>query len=413
MQGSIFKRVQHVCEKGKPRWVRLPNPTPRSFPCPECGANLTKEKETRYDCFWRTNGKLRSKTVATKHDATRFLATVVTEAHNGTYQQTRPVTMNVVFDEWEKHLDVKLQQGRLKPSTKKAYLSMLRKHLRPAFGTCRSDRLSEHVVLEWERRYAALLAAGTVTGKYYNNLRGTLNVVLTWARQRGQRYLAHNPLTDVKPVPVERRERRFLEPEEITRLLDATKDPRDQTILYLFTYSGLRRGELFGLQWSDLDEHTNRLRVRRSLFQGVITRPKTQHSERTVDLPEPIVNRLRAYRETNPPRAKGYIFHSGTGTPMDPDNWYKRVFVPTAARAGLRAVDEEDDGPNVGIHTLRHSYASLLINQGESIKYVSRQLGHASINITADLYGHLFRETSVSAMERLTQRVHGVSPDTR
>ena len=145
MQGSIFKRVQHVCEKAKPRWVRLPNPTPRSFPCPECGANLTKEKRTRYDCFWRTNGKLRSKTVATKHDATRFLATVVTETHNGTYQQTRPVTMNAVFDEWEKHLDVKLQQGRLKPSTKKAYLSMLRKHLRPNFGSCRSDQLSEHV----------------------------------------------------------------------------------------------------------------------------------------------------------------------------------------------------------------------------------------------------------------------------
>ena len=413
MRGSIFKRVRHACGKGKPRWVRLHNPTPRSVPCPECGANLIKERETRYDCFWRTNGKLRSKTVATKHDATRFLATVVTETHNGTYQQTRPVTMNVVFDEWEKHLDVKLQQGRLKPSTKKAYLSMLRKHLRPNFGSCRSDQLSEHVVLEWERRYAALLAAGTVSAKYYNNLRGTLNVVLTWARQRGQRYLAHNPLTDIKPVPVERRERRFLEPEEIARLLDATKDPKNLTILHLFIYSGLRRGELFGLRWSDLDEHTNRLRVRRSLFQGVITRPKTQHSERTVDLPEPIVNRLRAYRETNPPLKKGYMFHSHTGSPMDPDNWYKRVFVPTAERAGLRAVDEEDDGPNVGIHTLRHSYASLLINQGESIKYVSRQLGHASINITADLYGHLFRETSVSAMERLTQRVHGVSPDTR
>ena len=413
MQGSIFKRVRHTCIKGKPRWTRLANPTPRSFPCPECGASLTKERETRYDCFWRTNGKLRSKTVATKHDATRFLATVVTEAHNGTYQQTRPVTMNVVFDEWEKHLDVKLQQGRLKPSTKKAYLSMLRKHLRPAFGTCRSDRLSEHVVLEWERRYAALLAAGTVSAKYYNNLRGTLSVVLTWARQRGQRYLTHDPLSDIKPVPVERRERRFLEPEEITRLLDATKDPRDQTILYLFTYSGLRRGELFGLRWSDLDEHTNRLRVRRSLFQGEVTRPKTTHSERTVDIPESIVNRLRAYRETDPPLKKGYMFHSHTGSPMDPDNWYKRVFVPTAARAGLRAVDEEDDGPAVGIHTLRHTYASLLINQGESIKYVSRQLGHASINITADLYGHLFRETSVSAMERLTQRVHGVSPDTR
>ena len=363
MQGSIFKRVRHTCIKGTPRWVRLPNPTPRSVPCPECGANLIKERETRYDCFWRTNGKLRSKTVATKHAATRFLSTVVAETHNGTYQQTKPVAMNVLFDEWVKSLGVKEQQGRLKPSAKKAYLSMLRKHLRPAFGTCRSDQLSEKVVLDWVRRYAALLAAGTVSAKYYNNLRGTLNVVLTWARQRGQRYLTHNPLSDIKPVPVERLERRFLEPEEIGRLLDAADNTRDQTILYLFAYTGLRRGELFGLRWSDLDERTNRLHVKRSLFQGAVTRPKTKHSERTVDLPESIVNRLRAYRETTPPLKKGYIFRTHIGTPMDPDNWYKRVFVPTAERAGLRPSErDEDDGPNAGIHTLRHSYASLLIN---------------------------------------------------
>ena len=119
MQGSIFKRVRHECIKGTPRWVRLPNPTPRAFPCPVYGANLTKEKKTRYDCFWRTNGKLCSKTVDTKHAATRFLTTVVAETHNGTYQQTRPITMNAVFDEWEKHLDVKLQQGRLNPARRK------------------------------------------------------------------------------------------------------------------------------------------------------------------------------------------------------------------------------------------------------------------------------------------------------
>ena len=322
--------------------------------------------------------------------------------------------MNVLFDEWVRHLEVKLQQGRLKSSTKKAYLSMLRKHLRPAFGTCRSDRLSEHVVLEWERRYAALLAAGTMSPKFYNHIRGLLHVVLTWARQRGQRYLTHDPLTDVKPVPVERRERRFLEPEEITRLLDAPDNERDRAIMYLFTYTGIRRGELFALRWSDLDEHTNRIHVKRSLFQGAVTRPKTQHSERTVDIPESIVNRLRAYRETNPPLKKGYLFHSHTGSPMDPDNWYKRVFVPTAERAGLRPSErDEDDGPAVTIHTLRHTYASLLINEGESIKYVSRQLGHAKIGITSDLYGHLFRETSVSAMERLGKRIHELSTDTR
>ena len=414
MQGSIFKRVQHVCIKGTPRWVRLPNRKPGAFPCPVCGANLTKEKKTRYDCFWRTNGKLRSKTVATKHAATRFLTTVVAETHNGTYQQTKPVTMNVVFDEWEKHLDVRIQQRGLKPSTRKAYLSMLRKHLRPAFGACRSDRLSEQIVLEWERRCAALLAAGSMSARHYNNILITFRVLLKWARQRGQKFLSHDPLTDMKPVPVERKERRFLEPEEITRLLSAPNNDRDVTMLFLFVYSGLRRGELFGLRWSDLDEHTNRLQVRRGFSNGVIARPKTPHSRRTVDLPEALVDRLRAYRETDSPQAsKGYIFHTKEGHPLNPDDWYKRVFVPTAERAGLRAVDEEGDGPNVGIHTLRHSYASLLINQGESIKYVSRQLGHTDIKITANTYGHIFKETSRSAMERLNQRVHGVSPGTR
>jgi len=104
---------------------------------------------------------------------------------------------------------------------------------------------------------------------------------------------------------------------------------------------------------------------------------------------------------------------TGTGTPLDPDNWFGKFFVPTAVKAKLRPASlakDRDDEQLVGLHTLRHTYASLLINQGESIKYVSKQLGHASITITADLYGHLFKETSVSAMNKLSMRIHGPAP---
>jgi integrase len=190
-------------------------------------------------------------------------------------------------------------------------------------------------------------------------------------------------------------EREFLEPREIGALLKAAVPPED-TILHLAVFSGLRRGELFALQWGDVDWGTGtdggRIWVRRSIYQGSITTPKTNHSIRVVDVPQRTLNELAVYREMCPPREAGFIFRTAKGTPFDPDNWYKRHFLAILDRAGLR---------HVGMHALRHTYASILINQGESIKYVSRQLGHASIQITADLYGHLFRETSQAAMRRL------------
>ena len=137
-----------------------------------------------------------------------------------------------------------------------------------------------------------------------------------------------------------------------------------------------------------------------------ITTPKTSHSIRTVDLPAPIVKRLQDYWEQFPPKKGDFIFRNESGTPIDPDNWFNKMFVPAAVKAGLRpATTSDDEEQLVGLHTLRHTYASLLITQGESIKYVSRQLGHASIQLTADLYGHLFKETSVSAMNKLAMRI--------
>ena len=70
MQGTIYKRVRHECKTEKPRWVRLPNPTPKVLPCSNCGRNLTTEKVVRYDASWWALGKKRSKSFPRKHDAT-------------------------------------------------------------------------------------------------------------------------------------------------------------------------------------------------------------------------------------------------------------------------------------------------------------------------------------------------------
>lgn len=355
----------------------------------------------RYDAVYRAGGKQRWKTFDRRKDAERFLTSTVKEVQEGNYIHVKPLGMGEVLDRWLSHsLDVRLKTGLLKPSTAKSYRSMVKTHLRPAFKDYRSDRFSAATIGDWVRARAEEIAAGTLAPKSYNNLVNLLHVILAWARESGQRYLAHDPLAEVHRLPRSRAEMEFLEPAEIGKLLEAAQAPEDM-ILFLAVYSGLRRGELFGLQWKDLDEDAGQLRVQRSIYQGAITRPKTKSSERSVDLPCRIVERLQAYRKSYPEIEGGYVFRTEAGAPLDPDNWYKRAFLPVVKRAGLRPI---------GLHALRHTYASLLINGGESIKYVSKQLGHASIQITADTYGHLFKETSASAMNRLSLRIPIAAP---
>ena len=118
---------------------------------------------------------------------------------------------------------------------------------------------------------------------------------------------------------------------------------------------------MFGLQWSDLDERLNQLRIRRSNYQCEITTPKTTHSLRTIDLSPDTVAALLAYREDYPPLKGDFIFRNPSGSVVDPDNWFTSMFVPTAIKAALRSsTAPDDDAQQVGLHTLRHTYASLL-----------------------------------------------------
>ncbi len=346
----------------------------------------------RYIAVWRVEGKQKWRTFHKQHDATRFLAGAVKSTHEGTYQDVTPTLMAVVFDDWLTALDTRVKQQLLKPSTAKSYRSMLTMHLRPAFGDIRSDRLRPAVVEHWARARADEIAEGTLAPKTFNNIVNVLSSILTWARRSAQAYLAHDPLIDIERLPKSKIERAFLEPSEITALLTAADDVRDSTILATFAYAGLRRGETFGLKWGDIDWTDGRVSVSRSLYQGVITTPKTDHSIRYVDVPGSLLATWAIYRGCYPSLSGGFIFRTDGGAPLDPDNWSKRCFARIVARAEVR---------RIGLHGLRHTYASLLINQGENLKYVSQQLGHATIAITADLYGHLFRGTRSAAMDRL------------
>jgi integrase len=174
--------------------------------------------------------------------------------------------------------------------------------------------------------------------------------------------------------------------------------------------TGLRLGELLALQWGDLDFTNRFIEVQRNLVSGKLTTPKNSNRRRvdmSAHLAETLERRLVAAKaavlkagKSEPP---AWVFTNRDGEPLDGDNLRRRVFQPALTKAKLR---------QVRIHDLRHTFASLLIQQGESLAYVRDQLGHSSIQVTVDIYGHLVPGSNRAAVDRLddeSTRIPGAS----
>jgi integrase len=275
---------------------------------------------------------------------------------------------------------------------------MVEEHFREAFGKVRSDRFTLERVEEWRAGVAEQIKAGTMSPKFYVNLRNLLHAIARWACHPRRRYLAQNPVDGLDKLHLPKTKKRpHFEPAQVADLLAAAAEtPPDDTIIRLAVYSGLRRGELFALKWSDIDEGEagGRIHVRRSIYQGAITAPKTEGSERVVDIPRGLLDDLAVYKLMHPAIGEGYVFRNAQGRPLDPDTWHRERLVPLLEHAGLRL-------PKTGLHSLRHTYVSLLAAQGEELRYIADQVGHSSTALTQQIYTHVFDKVRVAAMRRL------------
>jgi integrase len=257
----------------------------------------------RYDACWRVNGKIKSKTFTKKKAASTHLATMVKQVHDHTYVEVEPVPMATVFDQWlDRSLAVRVKDGSLKMSTAKSYRSMIEEHLRPAFGACRSDQLTLTTVETWRAGLAEQMNQGTMAPKFYVNLRNLLHVIVVWAQHPSRRYLTRDPLAGLERMRLPKAKKRpHFEPEQVVTLLkEAATAPPDDTIVALVLYSGLRRSEVFALRWTDIDPGNGvdggHLHVRRRIYQGDIDTPKTEDSERVVDIPQRLLDDLMIYK---------------------------------------------------------------------------------------------------------------------
>lgn len=197
---------------------------------------------------------------------------------------------------------------------------------------------------------------------------------------------------------------------EVKSFLDAAKEvcPDYYPVFLTALRAGLRRGELVALQWGDIqfgkDENDSNgfILVQHNYVRREHTTPKSKKSRR-VDLSRDLRRELISLRDRHLLDAflKGktdigdqLVFPSPEGAIIDPDNLYHRLFLPVLAKAGVR---------KIRLHDLRHTFGSLLIQNGASVVYVKEQMGHSSIQVTVDTYGHLIPGANVSFVDKLDE----------
>jgi integrase len=355
------------------------------------------------------SGKRRLKTFAKKKDADSFAATAHVEIREGTHvADGASVTVDKAGEMWIAGTEA----AGLERSTVEQYRQHLRFHINPHIGQELLSKLTGPAVrsfedtLRKEGRSAAMIRKVMVS----------LSSLLSDAGERG--LVARNVVRDLrgrrrkgKDRQAERRQKGKVKVgvdlparQEVKAIVEHVAG-RWRPLLLTAIFTGLRASELRGLRWEDVDLEGRELHVRqRADKYNQIGRPKSEAGERTVPMPPLVVNTLREWKLACPKGDLGLAFPNGVGKIESLANIINRGLIPTQITAGV-TVDTgrtADDGKPVlqarytGMHSLRHFYASWCINRladgglGLPPKVVQDRLGHSSISMTMDTYGHLF-----------------------
>jgi integrase len=252
------------------------------------------------------------------------------------------------------------------------------------------------------------LAPGTIT-----RIRRCCSAVFSAAVKK--EIIRRNPVSKTEFIRHDRRVESFLDENQATTLLDALEKQADlqfKTMITTLLFTGMRAGELCGLQWPDVDLENGILFIRHTLIylagnkalgkeSYVLQTPKTQSSERYVKIPTSLVKLLTKHKAQQDERRlasdtnwidRGVVFSKTNG------DYYGIQYLNLKLKVLAKKIGLPND---IHTHSLRHTTASLLINNGVSAKAVADQLGHASTGITNDLYAHIFASSKVKNMQVL------------
>ena len=292
----------------------------------------------------------------------------------------------------------------LKPGTYSLYKSLITTHILPRYGIRKINSLRAIEIKYYLNSIYRRPSANSqhLSARTVNAIRNTWRTCMAWAVAQG--LIAHNPLDGVRLLREEPKEIKALSQEELIRLLSVAQagdyypfDGSDfgnyskfetYVAVTLAARTGMRRGEVFGLQWENVNFEKKMLHISKNLLANrQLASPKTRTSIRNILLDKDTVELLKKWKIYQAKFAKDYsgifedrkgmVFTSARGTPISLDNFRSRQWKALTEAAGL---------PGIGFHSLRHTHATLLIAAGIPVKVVSERLGHKDVAMTMRTY---------------------------
>ncbi len=329
------------------------------------------------------NGKRRYVSGKTKPEVKAKLRKLLADRDEGIAYDSENLSVGGYLDRW---LDA--VKGTVRDRTWQRHEEVVRLHLKPTIGCVRLDRLN---ALQVQSVYGRKLEGG-LSPRSVQIIHATLHKALKQAV--GWTLIPRNVSEAATPPRPSRREIVPLSQEQTRMLLEAAKGDELHAFYVLAVTTGMRNGELLGLQWKDLSFADRTLRVRRTVFNGVISPPKTLAGNRTIGLSGLAVAALENHRLAAGKQDCEWVFPSRKGTPLSVHNVHNRSWKPLLERASLPS--------STRMHDLRHTCATLLLSNGVPVKVVSEMLGHGDVAITLAVYQSVLphmQESAAKVME--------------
>jgi len=353
---------------------------------------------------WQTETLPRS--VVTKKQADRELATrlrPINEAGGGIAGAgSGSIKFSVLV---ESYWPLYVANQNMRPGTLDAYAAMLGKWIEPFFKDfALAEITSSHV-----SKFLGMLDRTGLASKYRRNIYNLVNEIFDVAVANG--LIPSNPVRSKihRPAVLQDQEKSALSSSQCWAVIAAVTKRQDKALLWTFMLTGMRQGEVLGLRRMDVDLESKKITATNVLYRGRLLRGLKKHKrgrkprQHQVLIPEMLEMILRDHLESSSFQGpEDFLFHKDDGSPVDPDVFRSAVLYPALRQLGIPILRRAS-----GFHMFRHTAASLINKETGNMKLSQAQLGHANVQLTADVYTHVDETQKKSAAEALERGILG------